>query len=176
VNRAFPYALAGVLAFAGCGTSNGSSPASPPAAAPAEAATPSAAGKTPMTRKTAAAYYLAAAKPYNAVYKPCVVIEEKAEMYDPEMQRALAACRKLPGAITAFIGKMEHPPAPWPAEVRGPIGDLVDSNRAFYYCAKQLRNARTVDDYFKAGEACPDQSDDHSAEIVRAHLGLPAAT
>jgi hypothetical protein len=33
VNRAFPYALAGVLAFAGCGTSNGTPGAAPRTAA-----------------------------------------------------------------------------------------------------------------------------------------------
>jgi hypothetical protein len=178
VNKALPYALAAVLAFAGCGTDSGaSSSASPPAAgAPTEAAsTPSAAAKTPMSRRAGAAYYLAAVKSYNAVYGPCAVIEQNTDLTDAELRRALAACRRLPGAVTALVHRLQHPPTPWPAEARGPIGDMVEYLQVFRYCVKDLRTARTVDGFWAvAAKSCPD--DLGVSNLVRAHLGLPAAS
>jgi hypothetical protein len=162
-------ALAAAI-LAGCGAATRSEP-------PADSVTPAASaaqprGKTPMSRAEAGKYYLASVKQYNVILQQCSVIDEKGELYEPEVQRALAACRKLPGAIQATTHALQHPPAPWPAEARESIQDLVDSNQAFYYCTKQLRHAKTVDDYWR-GPACPDNSDDRSADIVRAHLGLP---
>jgi hypothetical protein len=160
----------GMLAT-GCGGAK----AAQPQQAPAVTTTASTATKTPMTRAEAAKYYLRTVKTWNTNWGKCTVIDTWSESTPDMERRALAACHTLPGILTKEIDCFEHPPAPWPAEVRGPMQDLLDSSRATFYCIKPLRHVTTIDGYFRAGQSCPDQSNDHSADIVRAHLGLPAA-
>lgn len=169
-------ALTGILAAAllagGCSAATATSPGQSPAAK-TTAASPKA-SKTAMTRKQGAAYYVASVKAYNTVYTPCVVIEQDTTLSDRQTQRALSACRKLPGAVTSLIRRLEHPPAPWPAEVRDPIRDMIEYLGAFRYCVKDLRHARAINDYWQvAGKSCPD--DLAVSNLVRAHLGLPRA-
>ncbi|HZB28949.1 MAG TPA: hypothetical protein VE465_02165 [Streptosporangiaceae bacterium] len=169
-----PALITTVLAVtltAGCGAATSTAPAD--TARPAAAA-PSASTAAPMSRQAAAKYYLAVVKPWNSLWDDCIVVERWGE-YTPAMERrALAACRKLPGVLTKMIHELEHPPAPWPAEARAAMQDLIDSDRALNYCIKQLRDVTTVGGYFQASQSCPNQSGDRSADIVRAHLGLPA--
>lgn len=164
--------LAAVL-LTGCGAATATSPpASTPTTAPAAQRS---GGKTPMSRAEAGRYYLAMANRFNPVLARCTTIETKSELYDNEIQSALAACRKLPAALAESIRSIEHPPAPWPVEAREAISNWIDVNRSFTYCFKQLGHAKTIDDYYRAGQSCPNMSDDRSADLVRAHLGLPAA-
>jgi hypothetical protein len=161
--------LAAALTLTGCGAATAGKPPAEPAAAPAT----SPATASPMSRQAAAKYYLGIVKRWNATWDKCTVIDTWSESTPPMERRALAACRELPGVLSQLIKNAEHPPAPWPAEVRGPMLDLVDSQRASYYsCIKQLRRVSTIDAYLRAGQSCPDRSGDHTGEIVRAHLGV----
>lgn len=163
-------ALAATLA-AGCSATTSTAPtdtAQPAAAKPSSST-------APMTRQTAAKYYLATVKPWNDVWPKCTAAGEWSEYTDAQEAKAMAACRKMPGLLAKEISAWEHPPAPWPTEARGPMQDLIDSSRALSYCVKKLRDVRRVGDYFDAAQSCPDQGGDHTADIVRAHLGLPAA-
>ena len=108
-----------------------------------------------MTREQAAKYYLAAVKTWNATWDRCTVIDTWSESTPDMERRALATCRKLPALFAKEISSWEHPPAPWPAEVHGPMQDLIASSRGLDYCIRKLKRVTTIDGYYQAMQTCP---------------------
>ena len=64
--------------------------------------------------------------------------------------------------------------AQWPAEARADVENLARSADAAAYSLDQAAKAQSMEEYLEAAETYP--KDDRTADLVRAHLGLPPRT
>jgi hypothetical protein len=133
-----------------------------------------------ITREAAGKQYLAISTPLNAALdrnvKKCKAdnefLSEGGESFKTSSQRLanLRACAvDLAKAWRTSIAAMRA--AQWPAEALTDIEALTKLTEAEAYNFEQQAKARSEDEYISTANRQP--KDDGSADLVRAHLGLP---
>lgn len=172
VGGTFAALIAGLLLTAsGCSTDHAAPP--PPAAAPT--ATAAAADSAERTREQGAAKYLEIVTPINAGMDKCLPVLnpvlDSEEASPSDLREIRAACADMPKVNRQFAEDLAS--NAWPAEAREAIGQLIDETRFDQLAWQDAATARTTDELFDPSH--PFSEDDTAADLVRAHLGLPAS-
>jgi len=159
-----------VLTASGCSTDRAAPPA--PAAAPTAKATT--VDSTELTREQGAAKYLEIVKPNNDALDKCMPVLNRVwdsgEAPLADLRKIRTACADIATTNRQFADDLAS--TTWPAEARDAAAQLVDELRADQLAWQEIAEARTEDDILNP--TYPLTEDGDGAELIRAHLGLPA--
>lgn len=158
------------LTSSGCSTDHAVPP--PPAAAPT--ATAAAADSVELTRQQGAAKYLEIVKPHNDALDKCMpalnVAWDSGAATLSDLRKIRTACAEIATTNRQFADDLTS--ITWPAEARDAAAQLVDEIRADQLAWQEIADARTENDIIDP--TYPLTEDGDGAELIRAHLGLPA--
>ncbi|WP_088313181.1 hypothetical protein [Kineosporia sp. R_H_3] len=138
------------------------------AAATPTMTTPSAsASPTPtlLTKAQAAARYTKIVKPVNDAL---ALWQKEARKANPSLTKVRALSGKVADANAAFVRNLQS--TPWPADVQPLADEVAASSAGILSSYRQMSKAKTWDDV-NAVEF--PSSDNSSAQLLRAKLGLP---
>ncbi|WP_371602308.1 hypothetical protein OG345_05310 [Streptomyces sp. NBC_01220] len=164
--------VASVLAVTATACSTDGATPPPPAAAPTAAAT--AVDSAELTREEGAAKYLDIVKPHNDALDKCMPVlndvwdSDEAPLAD--LRKIRSACVDIATTNRQFADDLAS--ITWPIEARDAATQLVDELRADQLAWQEIADARTEDDILDP--TYPLTEDGDGAELIRAHLGLPA--
>lgn len=167
-------AVAGVLAItaSACSADRGDPPHA--AAAPEAGVTAAAVDSAELTREEAAARYLEIVAASNSAMDKCMPVLNRIwdanEASLADLRKVRAACEDMPKANRQFADDLTS--TTWPAEARNAAGQLADELRADQLAWQEIADASTEDDILDP--TYPLTEDGPGADLIRAHLGLPA--